>query len=219
METLADNSRVLLINDDPFELATLSASLRLHSTNVVGEALDTLIAQNLFSSLRPEVVLIDLQYSGEECIRVLQKFRKANPEVGIVIMTSCPDLRLFGLQLKDIPKGSLVILKKSAADLSIVTRSLRESILAAKDGREISWINHDGSPLFDFTDVQVETLRMLSEGLSNSEIARIRFVSEKSVEQTVARIAQHIGITQDRTHNLRAVLTAEFFKWLGSPRR
>jgi hypothetical protein len=46
----------------------------------------------------------------------------------------------------------------------------------------------------------------------------VRFVSEKSVEQIVARIAQHLGITPDRSRNLRVVLTGEYFKWIGSPR-
>jgi len=111
--TLANPARVLLINDDPFELVTMSASLRLHSTHIVGEASNTFVAENLFQSLQPEIVLIDLQFSGEEAIGLLQKFRRINPEVGIVILTSCPDLRLFGLLEKNIPTGSKVILKRS----------------------------------------------------------------------------------------------------------
>ena len=54
----ASTARVLLVNDDSFELATMAASLRLHSVNVVGEASNKFIAENLFRSLEPEVVLI-----------------------------------------------------------------------------------------------------------------------------------------------------------------
>jgi DNA-binding NarL/FixJ family response regulator len=64
----------------------------------------------------------------------------------------------------------------------------------------------------------METFRLLARGLSNSEIAKVRFVSEKSVEQIVARIAQHLRIAPDRSRNLRVVLTGEYFKWIGSPR-
>jgi DNA-binding NarL/FixJ family response regulator len=66
--------------------------------------------------------------------------------------------------------------------------------------------------------VQIETLRLLAQGLSNSEIAQVRFVSEKSVEQIVARIAKHFLISPDRTRNLRVILTGEYFKWLGASR-
>ena len=72
--------------------------------------------------------------------------------------------------------------------------------------------------LNELTDIQIETLRLVAQGLSNSEIARVRFVSEKSVEQIVARVAQHLSISPDRSKNLRVILTGEYFKWLGAPR-
>lgn len=226
VKTQANPARVLIINDDAFELATMSASLRLHSTNIVGEANNMLIAENLFRSLQPEVVLIDLQFSGEEAVGLLQRFRKMDPKLGIVIITSCPDLRLFGLLERNIPKGSRIILKRSVSDLSIITFALAECLNSAQDGSSMKWISlhstiHANSFLTilnEFTDIQIETLRLVAQGLSNSEIARVRFVSEKSVEQIVARIAQHLSISPDRSKNLRVILTGEYFKWLGAPR-
>ena len=222
----AQTSRVLLINDDSFELATMAASLRLHSVNVVGEASNMLIAENLFRSLQPEAVLIDLQFSGEEAIGLLQKLRRVDPSLGIVITTSCPDLRLFGLLEKNIPAGSKIILKRSISDLSVITYALIESLTSAEDGTSMKWINfHKLVPeesfisiLSGLTDIQIETLRMVAQGLSNSEIAKVRYVSEKSVEQIVARIAQHLSIVPDRRRNLRVALAGEYFKWLGAPR-
>lgn len=226
VKTQANPARVLIINDDAFELATMSASLRLHSTNIVGEATNMLIAENLFRSLQPEVVLIDLQFSGEEAVGLLQRFRKMDPKLGIVITISCPDLRLFGLLERNIPKGSRIILKRSVSDLSIITFALAECLGSAEDGSAMKWMSfhstiHANSFLTilnEFTDIQIETLRLVAQGLSNSEIARVRFVSEKSVEQIVARIAQHLSISPHRSKNLRVILTGEYFKWLGAPR-
>jgi DNA-binding NarL/FixJ family response regulator len=141
-------------------------------------------------------------------------------------MTACPDLRLLGLVEKQIPMGSQVILKKSVADLSVVSQAISNSLLAVAEKRKMSWIDSNGSlhesafrsVLSDFTDIQIETFRLLANGLSNSEIAKVRFVSEKSVEQIVARIAQHLLVVPDRAQNLRVVLTGEYFKWIGSPR-
>lgn len=226
VKTLANPARVLIINDDAFELATMSASLRLHSVNIIGEASNMLMAENLFRSLQPDIVLIDLQFSGEEAVALLQRFRRNDENLGIVIITSCPDLRLFGLLEKNIPKGSKIILKRSVSDLSIVTFALSEAIDSAADGSAMKWISihsaiHASSfitILNDLTDIQIETLRLVAQGLSNSEIAKVRFVSEKSVEQIVARIAQHLSISPDRTRNLRVILAGEYFKWLGAPR-
>jgi DNA-binding NarL/FixJ family response regulator len=217
---------VLVASDDSFELATLSAALRLHAINVVAEAHTEEIAQNLFKFLSPQVVIIDLQFASEEALALVNKFRKVNPLLGIVLMTACPDLRLLGLVEKQIPLGSQVILKKSVADLSVVSHAITNSLSAIAEKRKMSWVDSQGSLhadafktiLSDFTDIQIETYRLLANGLSNSEIAKVRFVSEKSVEQIVARIAQHLRIAPDRSQNLRVALTGEYFKWIGSPR-
>jgi hypothetical protein len=217
---------VLVASDDAFELATLSTALRLHAINIVAEANTQEIASNLYKFLSPQVVLIDLQFADAEALELVNKFRKVNPLLGVVLMTACPDLRLLGLVEKQIPNGAQVILKKSVADLTVVSHAIANSIIAAAEKKKMSWIDSHGSLhenafhsiLTDFTDIQIETFRLLARGLSNSEIAKVRFVSEKSVEQIVARIAQHFRITPDRAQNLRVVLTGEYFKWIGSPR-
>jgi DNA-binding NarL/FixJ family response regulator len=198
----------------------------LHSINVVAEAKTEEIAQNLYKFLSPEVVVIDLQFASEEALALVNKFRKVNPALGIVLISACPDLRLLGLVEKQIPMGSQVILKKSVADLSVVSHAISNSLSAISEKSKMSWIDSHGSLhenafrsiLSEFTDIQIETFRLLAKGLSNSEIAKVRFVSEKSVEQIVARIAQHLQVVPDRAQNLRVVLTGEYFKWIGSPR-
>ena len=62
---------VLVASDDAFELATLSAALRLHAINVVAEAQTEEIAQNLYKFLSPEVVIIDLQFASQEALSLL----------------------------------------------------------------------------------------------------------------------------------------------------
>ena len=218
--------RVLIVNDDAFELATLSASLRLHTVDVIGEAQTIPIAQNLFKSLQPDVVIIDIQFCGEEGVSLARSLRKVKADLGVILITSCPDLRLLGLREKDIPLGSKIILKKSIADLLVIKDSIALSIKSSTTKEKMAWVDSHGSlhensfisVLSDFTDIQIETLRLLATGLSNAEIGRRRFVSEKSVEQIVARIAQHFGLLPDRTKNLRVLLTGEYFKWLGAPR-
>jgi DNA-binding NarL/FixJ family response regulator len=223
---VAISPTVLVASDDAFELATLSAALRLQSINVVAEAGTDEIADNLYKFLSPQVVLIDLQFSGAEALKLVNKFRKVNPSLGIVLMTACPDLRLLGLLEKQIPLGAQVILKKSIADLTVVSHAIVRSIAAVDAKEKMAWVDSHGSLhensfasiLNDFTDIQIETFRLLAKGLSNSEIAKVRFVSEKSVEQIVARIAQHLQVIPDRAQNLRVVLTGEYFKWIGAPR-
>ena len=218
--------RVLVINDDAFELATLSAALRLHTINVIGEANNLAVAENLFRSLQPEVLVIDIQFDGQEAITLVKKLRKLNPALGIVFTTACPDLRLLGIASKDVPLGSQMILKKSISNLEVIATSIRNSISIAETKSPVAWVDGHGSPhenafasvLGAMTDTQIETLRLVATGLSNAEIGRVRFVSEKSVEQIVARIAGHFAIAPDRTRNLRVLIAGHYYKWIGAPR-
>ena len=218
--------RVLVINDDAFELATLSAALRLHTINVIGEANNLAVAESLFRSLQPEVLVIDIHFDGQEAITLVKKLRKLNPALGIVLTTACPDLRLLGIASKDVPLGSQMILKKSISNLEVIATTIRNSISIAETKSPVAWVDSQGSPhenafasvLGAMTDTQIETLRLVATGLSNAEIGRVRFVSEKSVEQIVARIAGHFAIAPDRTRNLRVLIAGHYYKWIGAPR-
>ena len=64
------------------------------------------------------------------------------------------------------------------------------------------------------THRQKQTLSMVAEGLSNSEIARIQFISEKSVEQMVGRIARSIHIAPHVRSNMRVLLTLAYLTGL-----
>ena len=218
--------RVLVVNDDAFELATLSAALRLHTINVIGEAKNLAVAENLFRSLQPEVLVIDIQFEGQEAITFLKKLRKLNPSLGIVLTTACPDLRLLGITVKDVPTGTQLILKKSISSLEVIAETIRTSVEIAESKKPMLWVDSHGSlhenafasVLSAMTDTQIETLRLVATGLSNAEIGRVRFVSEKSVEQIVARIAGHFTIAPDRTRNLRVLIAGQYYKWIGAPR-
>ena len=218
--------RVMIASDDAFELATMSAALRLHGVNVVGEASKKLIAENTFRSLEPEVLIIDLMFASGDAVGIIDELRKANPKLGVVLMTACPDLRLLGVSEKTLPKGVQIVLKRSVADLAVLSFAITQSLESSSINSSAQWVRAHASlhenafltVLSDFTDIQVATLRLVAQGLSNSEIAKVRFVSEKSVEQIVARIAQHLMVTPDRSKNLRVVITGEYFKWIGAPR-
>ena len=218
--------RVMIASDDAFELATMSAALRLHGVNVVGEASNKLIAENTFRSLQPEVLIIDLMFASGDAVGIIDELRKANPKLGVVLMTACPDLRLLGVSEKTLPHGVQIVLKRSVADLAVLSFAITQSLESSSINSSAQWVRAHASlhenafltVLSDFTDIQVATLRLVAQGLSNSEIAKVRFVSEKSVEQIVARIAQHLKVTPDRSKNLRVVITGEYFKWIGAPR-
>ena len=218
------SDRVLIVMDDPFELTTISAALKLHGVNVIGEARKSSTAISLMRSMQPEVLLIDMHLNQEHSIEIANMIRKEIPTIGIVMLVACPDFRISGDDHSQIPVGARIVLKKSINDVSTLYEVIAESKEFEAETPAM-WVNGNISLheralhtwMNQLTDVQVETWRLVASGLTNAEISRLRFVSEKSVEQVVSRIAQVLNIYPDKGKNLRVQLVNEYFRSIGAP--
>ena len=142
-------ARVMIASDDAFELTTTSAALRLHGINVVGEAPNTIIAENTFRSLQPEVLIIDLMFASADTVGIITAFRKTNPSLGIILMTACPDLRLLGVSEKSLPKGVQIVLKRSVADLSVLSFAITQSLDSSSMSSGAQWVTTHISYYFE----------------------------------------------------------------------
>jgi DNA-binding NarL/FixJ family response regulator len=219
------SDRVLIVMDDSFELSSIASALKLHGVNVVGEVVKASSAIAVQNTLHPNILLIDMHFSKEDSIAIAQELRKQDSEIGIVILVPCTDLRLLGQAHTDIPNGSMLVLKNSVTSIASLCDVLSKSRLM-QSGSSPVWINGNlelsskvsESMISKLTNIQIETLRLVADGLTNAEIGRIRFVSEKAVEQIVSRISQVLNVQPDRTKNMRVQLVREFFNWIGAPK-
>jgi DNA-binding NarL/FixJ family response regulator len=219
------NERVLVVVDDGFELSTLVPALRLHEMDIIGEARSESMALNLLHRLQPDVVLLDMHIAGISAIKIAVNLRKSHPHVGLVILESCADVRLLGDRHMDIPVGTKLILKKSATDILVLCEAIAEARNSVAAGQDVSWINGSVSMKeksvqglsVHLTDAQVQTLRLVADGFTNAQIGRVRYTSEKAVEQIISRVAQELNIHADRNRNMRVQLVNEYYKWLGAP--
>ena len=218
------SDRVLVVMDDPFGLSTMGAALKLHGTNVIGEARKKSSALLLMRSMQPNVLLIDMHLSNEHSIAIATAVRKETPTIGVVILVACADLRLLGELTCELPTGSKVVIKKSVNSIAELCDVISESRIFDIES-PVTWVNGNVSiheramenMISQLTDLQIDTLRLVANGLTNAEISRMRFVSEKAIEQIVSRIALVLDVQPDRTKNLRVQLVGEYFKWIGAP--
>jgi DNA-binding NarL/FixJ family response regulator len=218
------SDRVLLVMDDAFELSTMAAALKMHGTNVIGEARKQSSAMLLMRSMQPNVLLIDMHLTNEHSIAIATAIRKESPNIGVVILVACADLRLLGELTNEIPTGSKVVIKKSMSSVASLCDVISESRIFVTES-PVTWVNGSVSNqekamenlISHLTDLQIDTLRLVADGLTNAEIGRIRYVSEKAIEQIVSRIALVLDVQPDRTKNLRVQLVGEYFKWIGAP--
>ena len=218
------SDRVLVIIDDPFELSSVGAALKMHGVDIVAEARKKSTAINLFRSLQPNVLLIDMHKSQEHSVDIADAIRKEAPEIGVVILVPCADMRLIGEDLAQMPAGTLLVLKNSLNSLTALCDVISASRTFEKDA-PVAWVN-GGITLNDkeshglmssLSDIQIQTLRYAAEGLTNAEIGRLRFVSEKAIEQVLSRVAIALNIQPDHRKNMRVQLVNEFHSWIGAP--
>jgi DNA-binding NarL/FixJ family response regulator len=219
------SERVLVVVDDAFEMSTLAAALRLHEIDVIGEAKSESVGLNLLRRLQPDVILLDMSVVGISSIKIAVKVRKENQNIGIVILNSCSDLRLLGDSNDEIPAGTKILIKKSIVDFTVLCTAINESKVSAIEKHKVVWINGNTSLqeqgvmalMAHLTNTQAEVLRLVADGMTNAQIGRTRYVSEKSVEQIISRVAQELNVQPDANMNMRVQLVGEYYRWLGAP--
>lgn len=219
------NERVLVIVDDAFVMSTLVATLRLHDIDVIGEAKSESMGLNLLRRLQPDVILLDMNLAGISSVKIAVNMRKENHNIGIVILNTCPDLRFIGESNDDVPAGTKILIKKSIVDFTVLCTAINESKAAAIEKHKVAWINGNASfqekgvlaLMAHLTDTQAEVLRLVADGMTNAQIGRTRYVSEKSVEQVISRVAQELHVQPDANMNMRVQLVGEYYRWLGAP--
>lgn len=202
--------RCIVVDDDSFTRTTVSAALRAQGIEVVATA-DGIAQAVAVNPAAFDCAVIDLDLgAGPNGIDLAFALRRANAEVGIVILTSFSDPRLLAASVKEPPPGSAYVVKQSLTDIGILATAVTGTAMGASAPSSMVKV--------DLTDAQVETLRLLAYGLSNAEIARVRVVTEKSVEQAVKRVAVALGIDSTREANQRVALARAYFELTGAAR-
>jgi DNA-binding NarL/FixJ family response regulator len=115
--------------------------------------------------------------------------------------------------LPPLPFRSVYLHKNNISDIWNILEALKVSI--DKTERIPSGVRTTSSPIAALTDVQLETLRLMAQGLSNAEIAKRRSVTEKSVELAISRLAKTLGVEKDATINQRVHMANVYFRALG----
>ncbi len=83
--------RILLVEDEEKLAKSVAAALE-ESGNDVTIAYDGLLAERLFTSLRPEFILLDVNLPGKNGFELCAQFRKADPNVPILMLTALGEL-------------------------------------------------------------------------------------------------------------------------------
>jgi len=159
---------------------------------VVSEADDLHSTERRVAAYRPSVLVLDINLRDGSSLPAIPRLRQAVPDTRIVVLTMRTDLRAAREALRAGATG--FVLKEAAED-----ELLQAVRLAAQDrtylspelgARLAAQEPEDLGPPDDLSAREIEVLRLIALGHTNSEIAGRLFLSVRTVESHRAHIQQ-----------------------------
>lgn len=190
--------RVMLVDDQEMVRVGFRMILQAEADlTIVGEAGDGRAAVELAPSARPDVVLMDVRMPVMDGIEACEVIRDRHPDVRVMMLTTF-DLHDYvhaalragasGFMLKDAPAEQLVdairiIANGDALLAPSVTQALIDEIARTSMRDPAAYPGVDS-----LTERELQVLRLMATGRSNSEIAADLYLGEATIKTHVGHI-------------------------------
>ncbi|MEO7963526.1 MAG: response regulator transcription factor [Gemmatimonadaceae bacterium] len=183
--------RVLILDDHELVREGLAELLgREPSMEVVGKAETGEEALRLFREHRPDVTLVDLRMLPTDGVTVIGWLRAENPEARIVMLTSYDTDEDIYRGLK-AGASSYLLKQVGLGELVQTIRAVHAGERRIPPAIAAKLAEHMANP--QLTPRQVDTLRLIVDGLSNQEIANRLNITEGTVKAHVKAILAKFG--------------------------
>lgn len=203
---MTDPITVMLVDDHKVVRQGVRAFLQTQpDIVVVAEAEDGKTAVALAAEHAPDVALMDLiMPGGLDGVEATRQVKQVSPRTQVIVLTSYhqdehifPAIRAGALSylLKDVEPGELATAVRQAAQGEAVLHPR----VAARVVQEIHGRRQEAlNPFTELSERELEVLRLIADGLSNSDIAAALIISEKTVKSHVSNILGKLHLA-DRT--------------------
>jgi DNA-binding NarL/FixJ family response regulator len=200
MNTTVTVPRVLIADDQTLFRSGLARLLDGDDrVSVIGEAGDGNEAVQKVSTLKPDIVLMDLRMPNLDGIEATRKIVAEHPEVKVLILTTFEadnhviqalKVGASGYILKDSQPDAIVssILAVAAGE-RVMSGAVASRVLEMLTGTTTPKEFYDG-----LTAREIEILKMLASGMANKQIAYKLKISEKTVRNHVSNMYEKLQI-------------------------
>ncbi|MEU2998356.1 response regulator transcription factor [Streptomyces sp. NPDC006863] len=197
-------TRVLLLDDHEVVRRGLRDLLEAEEDLVVvGEASSAGQALARGPALRPDVAVLDVRLPDGNGITVCRELRSRMPDLACLILTSFDDEDALldaimagaaGYVLKQINGSDLVSAVRTVAS----GRSMLDPSTTARLMRSLREAETDSPPederLAVLSERERSVLDLIGEGLTNRQIAKRLYLSEKTVKNHISRLLGKLGV-------------------------
>jgi DNA-binding NarL/FixJ family response regulator len=202
--TAQDPIRVFLLDDHEVVRRGLADLLDSEpDISVVGDAADVEHALVRAPAVRPHVAVLDVRLPDGDGISVCRDLRSRMPELAVLMLTSFDDEDALldaimagasGYVLKQIRGSDLVAAVRTVASgqsmLDPATTARLMHSLRAEPAR-----TPDVAPeLAGLSPREREILALIGDGLTNREIGKRLYLSEKTVKNHISRLLAKLGV-------------------------
>ena len=195
--------RVLIAEDHLMVRAGIRALLeRAGDIHVLGEASNGQEAVELTRTLKPDVLIMDIMMPRMNGIQAAENLREMKLSTNILLLSMYSDAGLVHQALQCGVKG--YVLKSSVSDellwavravangqtylSSPISEIIVEGLVHSHTGQQ------DGDPLATLSPREKEVLQLIAEEHTSGEIAKLLFISEKTVEKHRARLMEKLNV-------------------------
>ncbi|MFG1944766.1 BTAD domain-containing putative transcriptional regulator [Nonomuraea sp. NPDC048826] len=194
--------RVLVADDQALVRAGLQVVLAAEDgLEAAGEATDGEEAITAARTLRPDVVLLDIQMPNLDGLAAARRILAAEDPPKVIMMTTFgSDENLYaalragvsGFMLKTSPPEQLVAaIRAAAAGDALIDPAVTTRLISAFAGR-----TDPASPpaLAGLADAQLDVVKLVARGLTNRQIGQTLAMPEPEVHATVRALLDHLGL-------------------------
>lgn len=202
--------RVLIADDQALFREGLETLLSVHrDIEVVGQVSNGQEAVEFSLRLSPDIVLMDMQMPVLNGAGATRRLKQSLPDCRVIALTTFDDRETIfealragavGYLLKDVSSSDLA----NAIRLTASGDSILEPSIAAKVLEEFSRVsttpvvNRSGILPEPLSDREIEVLKLVTQGLSNREIAAKLFISPGTAKTHIHNVCGKLGV-QNRT--------------------
>jgi NarL family two-component system response regulator LiaR len=195
--------RVLITDDHAIVRDGICALLALTGDiEAVGEATNGREALEMVKKLAPDVVLMDIAMPLMNGLEATRRIHKEFPQTKVIVLTQYED-REYVLPVIEAGASGFVSKTAASSELTSAIRSvyrgdsfLSPSVarLLVEDYREMARVGKSQDVSEQLTDREREILKLLAEGHSTRDIARILVISPKTVERHKTNLMAKLDI-------------------------
>ena len=195
--TPSDPIRLLIVDDHPVVRDGLVAILHHGEPDleVVGEAGDGKEAVAAWRTLRPTVIIMDLQLPGQTGVEAISAIRREDPDARILVLTTFDgdadiqralEAGARGYLLKSMRRGTLIeAVRAVAAGQRYLPPATAARLVEGMESERL-------------TARELDVLRLLAQGQRNREIADSLGLAEPTVKIHVNNLLRKLQV-KDRT--------------------